>query len=102
MAYFDEEKHLSELSGSRDLLLSSEVGFEREKHFGDESNFWNRQDFHFCLRKTERHVRRNLKNIAAYSLGSKYVDEIVAYSEAFWEKIPIFIVSWSCKESKRV
>lgn len=94
-AAVSQGKEPSPLPKATEPLLSPELEREREQLLAQGFASWTRREFHTFLKAVERHGRGNLEKIADDIGGSKSLEEVAAYSRAFWEKGPARIESWS-------
>lgn len=76
-------------------LFSEEHEKERERLLEEGFNLWTRREFQSFLRGLERHGRDNLERIAEDIGDTKTLEEVTAYSKAFWELGPTRIESWA-------
>lgn len=97
-----EGKEPAPLPKPNDPLLPPEIEKEREELLNEGMSTWTKREFQTFLRAIERHGRKNLEKIAADVGESKTYDDVVAYSEAFWEKAPTRIESWRTKILKSI
>uniref|UniRef100_A0A7S4BX57 Uncharacterized protein n=1 Tax=Chrysotila carterae TaxID=13221 RepID=A0A7S4BX57_CHRCT len=73
---------------------------ERERLEAEGFPFWSRHDYAKFLKACERHGRDKFQQIAD-EIGTKTVDEVKAYSAAFWERGPVMISDFD-KASKKI
>uniref|UniRef100_A0A7S0ZEU4 Uncharacterized protein n=1 Tax=Timspurckia oligopyrenoides TaxID=708627 RepID=A0A7S0ZEU4_9RHOD len=77
-----------------DELLDENEQQERQKLLEDGFGNWTRREFNSFLRGCERHGRNAIEAIAADVGESKTLEEVAAYSKAFWKKGPSMIDNW--------
>lgn len=75
-------------------LFSEEHEKEREALLEEGFSDWTRREFQSFLRAVERHGRTNFEKILADVGETKTMDEVHAYSKAFWEKGATRIETW--------
>lgn len=76
-------------------LFSEAHEKERERLLAEGFSLWTKREFHNFLRGLERHGRNNLERIAEDVGETKTLEEVSAYSNAFWELGPTRIDSWA-------
>ncbi|KAI0564687.1 chromatin-remodelling complex ATPase ISWI2 [Gracilaria domingensis] len=94
-AAINEGKEPPTLPKSNEPLLSPELEREREEHLEEGFSSWSRREYLNFLRAVEGHGRDNLEKIAEDVGAQKTLEQVAAYSKAFWEKGPSRIESWS-------
>lgn len=75
-------------------LLTEEHEKEREALLYEGFSEWTKREFSSFLRGIERHGRGNFDKIHEELGESKTMEELLAYSKAFWEKGPSRIEAW--------